>query len=178
MARTGMSIIALLAAGVALASSGEAQSEEYIVMGTPLVNIRTGPTMENAVVGRAEKGDVFTVTAAEGDWIEIEMFTSDHRYVHAASYVYPLSIDQLVPGHRMSLPESASTLQDVYRHIASARQRAQTEADEILPEAVDAERHGHLLRILEDRMILEVMHADGIQPALYADLVGRAESTE
>ena len=180
MTKLSFSITVALVAICALASSQEARSQEarsqeYIVMGTPLVNIRTGPSTEHIVIGRAKKGDIFRVAARDGDWIEIEMFTTDPRYVFSASYVYPLTSEDLVPEHRMALPDSLSVFYRMQRDIMVAKERARREASEIIPESVDEERHAYLRRIIEDRVILETFHIHGVQPALYTDLMDHAQ---
>lgn len=178
MAKSSSFIVAALVIAAVVGSSNEACSQEYIVMGTPLVNIRTGPSTEHVVVGHAEKGDIFTVEATDGDWIEIEMFTKDRRYVFSASYVYPLTSADLVPGHRMALSDSGRVLRRAYQDIMAAKARAEREASEIIPEPVNAERHAYLRRIIEDRVILETLHIHGIQPALYADLMKHAQKAK
>ncbi len=178
MVKSSSFIVAALVITAVVASSKEACSQEYVVMGTPMVNIRTGPSTEHVVVGRAEKGDIFRVAATDGDWIEIEMFTKDRRYVFSASYVYPLTSADLVPGHRMALSDSARVLRRAYQDIMAAKTRAQREASEIIPETANAERHAYLRRIIEDRVILETMHIHGIQPALYVDLMEHAQEAK
>jgi uncharacterized protein YgiM (DUF1202 family) len=103
--------------------------EEYIVMGTPLVNIRTGPGPDYSIIGRAEKGDIYKVVSTDGGWYKIEMFSGDHRYVVSESYVYDLTPAQIVSGHRLELPESDELSRSIYRSIAMAKDRAMKEAD-------------------------------------------------
>jgi hypothetical protein len=159
----------------ALGTTGVAWSQEYIVMGAPTVNIRTGPSTDHVVVGRAGKGDVFKLTGKDRGWLEIGMFSGAHRYVFAASYVYELTRVELVPGHRMALPESEDARRSIYRRLQQAKDRAKREADEIIPASVDAERNVTFRRIMEDRIVLEVMRDCGVQPALYDDLVSEGE---
>ena len=146
-------------------------AQEYIVMGTPKVNIRTGPSTEHFIIGRAEKGDIFRVVASEGHWVEIMMFSGDHRYVFAAEYVYPLTKSDLLPGHRMRLPDSEESRDAIRRDIQAAMARAAREAEEVIPASVDADRNETFRKIMEDQIILEVLHVHGFQPALYSDLM-------
>jgi hypothetical protein len=143
--------------------------QEYIVMGTPSVNIRTGPGTDHVIAGRAEKGDIYKVVSADGGWYKIEMFSGDYRYVVSESYVYDLTPAQLVSGHRMELPESEKVCRSIYRSIAMAKDRAMKEADEIIPASIDKERNTSFRKIMEDRIILEMCHIYGLQPALYDD---------
>ena len=52
--------------------------------------------------------------------------------------------------------------------------RAAREASEVIPPTLNLERHRFLKKILEDRILLEMFHIHGIQPALYGDLVAEA----
>jgi len=154
-----------------------AWGQEYVVMGAPTVNIRTGPSTDHVVIGRAGKGDVFRLIAKDGDWLEIGMFSGVHRYVFAGSYVYELTRAQLVPGHRMALPESENARRSMYQGLQRARDRAAREAEEVIPASVDGERNATFRRVMEDRIILEMMRDNGIQPALYDDLVSEGEKS-
>jgi len=175
MLKAGNSALVLILLTSMLAAAVGAWSQEYVVMGTPMVNIRTGPSTNHIIVGRAEKGDIFKVIGKRGDWLEIAMFTADHRYVFSAPYVYALQRATLVPGHRMELPDSEETKLSLYRSLQEAKNRAKREAEEIIPASVDAGRNANLRRIMEDRIILEVLHIHGFQPALYNDLVAEGE---
>lgn len=152
-----------------------ARGQEYIVMGTSRVNIRTGPSMDSMIIGRASKGDIFKLIEKKGNWLEINMFSGAPRYVFAASYVYDLTREMLVPGHRMALPEDETVRRLLYRRVQEARDRAKREADEVVPAPLDAERNISFRRIAEDRIIFEIMHSNGIQPALFDDLAAEGE---
>jgi hypothetical protein len=161
-----------------LVTAAGALSQEYIVMGTPMVNIRTGPSTDHVIVGRADKGDIFKVIGRDGDWLEIAMFTADHRYVFSASYVYPLTTADLVPGHRMELADfSEETRLSLYKSLQQAKGRAQREADEIIPASLDEERNSSFRRIMGDRIMLEMMHVYSFQPALHDDLVDEGQKS-
>ena len=151
--------------------AGTALCQDYIVMGTPLVNIRTGPGTEYVIVGRADKGDIFKVVGKAEGWYEIAMFSGDTRHVVAADYVYPLSQESLVPGHGMVLAEFGKDLYPVYLDIQAATKRAEQEAAELIPASVDDARHSNFRKVMEDRIILEVLHIHGLQPALYGELI-------
>lgn len=177
MMRARYGAVVLVFAGMLVTAAG-ALSQEYIVMGTPMVNIRTGPSTDHVIVGRAEKGDIFRVIKKNGDWLQIAMFTTDHRYVFSASYVYPLTTKDLVSGHRMELADYPDeTKRSLYRSLQQAKGRAQREADELIPTSIDEERNTNFRRTMEDRIILEMMHIYDFQPALFDDLVGEGEKS-
>jgi uncharacterized protein YgiM (DUF1202 family) len=176
MPKTGYAVV-LLVLLTTFGMTAVAWGQEYIVMGAPTVNIRTGPSTDHVIIGRAGKGDVFKLIAKDGDWLEIGMFSGVHRYVFAGSYVYELTRAQLVPGHRMTLPDSENARRSIYRGLQRARDRAEREAEEVIPASVDAQRNATFRRIMEDRIILEMMRDNGIQPALYDDLVSEGEKS-
>jgi hypothetical protein len=165
--------MAIALATAVLILSGSAWCQDYIVMGTPHVNIRTGPSTEHVIVGQAEKGDIFNVLDRDRGWYEIEMFSGDPRYVFAADYVYPLKPESLVPGHGMDLSEFRKDLKPIYADILKIKERARREACEVLPPSIDEARNANLRRIMEDCMILEVLHIHGLQPALYGEVIKR-----
>ena len=45
---------------------------------------------------------------------------------------------------------------------------------EIIPATLNRERYTVLKKILEDKILLEMFHIHGIQPALYPELVAEA----
>jgi uncharacterized protein YraI len=161
----------LLAAALGASS---AAAQDYVVMGTPLVNLRTGPSTDALVIGRAEKGDVFKVVGQSEEWYEIRMFSSEPRYVTKADFVYSLQAEELVEGHRMFLPSSTARCRSIFWDSEEGLDRAAREAAEVIPSTLNRERHTVLKRILEDRILLEMFHIHGIQPALYRDLLEEA----
>jgi len=169
-----IALIALLVAA-AVVQPSRALGQEYIVMGTPMVNIRTGPGEQYVVIGRAEKGDIFRLLGTEDGWHKIEMFSGEPRYVVAANFVYGLTEEQIVAGHRMRLPESDEECRSMYRSIQMAKDRAMREAEEIIPASVDKSRNLKFLKIMEDRIILELLHIYGLQTGMYNDLVAQEE---
>jgi hypothetical protein len=157
-----------------MAGTDATGAQDFVVMGTPLVNLRTAPSTSAMVIGRADKGDIFRVLGEVDGWYEIEMFSSEPRYVIKADFVYPLTKDQLVTGHRMEIPPSTSRARSIFWDTEAGLDRAAREAAEVIPVTLSRERHTVLKRILEDRVLLEMFHVHGVQPALYRDLVSEA----
>lgn len=162
---------ALLAAAGLLAVAGGVGAQEYVVMGTPHVNLRTGPGTDFVVVGKAQKGDVFPVTGETDGWWEIRLFSGEPRYVSKAVRVYPLAAGDVVPEHGLVLPESQTLCNSVFRSVLMGLDRAEREAEELLPRGVDAARHDALRRVLEDRILLEMFHIYGLQAPVFGALM-------
>lgn len=55
-------------------------------------NIRTGPSLEEKIVTKVDKGDSFTYTSTEGDWYKIELANGTTGYV--ANWVVDLSASE------------------------------------------------------------------------------------
>ncbi|MCD4681203.1 MAG: SH3 domain-containing protein, partial [Bacteroidales bacterium] len=108
--------IAMLTVSLLSISSMSAICQEYIVMGTPLVNIRTGTGTDSYIIARASKGDVFKVVRKQSGWYEIEMFTGERRYVVEANFVYPLTIADIQKRPDMDLP-SEIRCKSIYNSI-------------------------------------------------------------
>ena len=162
-------VLAAIAIGV-LVIPMCAWSKEYVVMISRNINIRTGPSTDRFVIGRAWKGDVFELVDETGNWYEILMFSGDYRYV-SKSWAARLTEEELLPGHHMALPSDGDKLNALYRDILHTRERAGREADEIIPPLENEKRNRTLRNILEDRHLLETMQMHSVQPALYCEIV-------
>jgi hypothetical protein len=168
--------IPLLASLVVFATARVTAQEsvpQYVVVSGSNVNIRTGPGVDRVVIGRADKGDLFVCTGQTEGWFEIRMFSDDARHI-SASHVYPLTREQIVPGHRLRLPASDATAQSLHVSVQQAIEQSETEASELLPVSVDTARHVTLRNVILDRLVLERFKAHGehgIQPAIYRALL-------
>jgi hypothetical protein len=157
-----------------LSAPAPASPQDYVVMGTPLVNLRTGPSTSAMVIGRAQKGDIFRVVGETEGWYEVLLFSGEPRFVVKADFVYPLLQDSLVEGHDMILPTSTARARSIFWDTESGLDRAAREASEVIPVHFNRERHTVLKKIFEDRILLEMFHIHGLQPALYGELVATA----
>ena len=161
---------ALLVAGLLSVGHG-LEAQEYVVMGTPHVNVRTGPGTGFVVVGMAEKGDLFEVAGETDGWWEIRMFSGDTRFVSKSVRVYPLTSAEIVPGHGLRIPDAEERCRSIRRSVQMGLERARREAEELLPPEVDGPRHDVLRRVLEDRILLEMFHIYGLQPPVFDQLM-------
>ena len=174
-ARSLFSVIGFLMA-CWLSGAEALAAQDYIVMGTPLVNIRTGPSTASMVVERADKGDIYEVLGEEDGWYKIRMFSADPRYVNNADFIYPVARDSLVAGHEMILPTSTARIRSVFWDTEAGLDRAAREATEVIPVTLNRDRHTYLRNVLEDRILLQMFHIHGMQPALYGELVAAARA--
>jgi len=174
MSSPKLAMFAAILLGPALPLTASASPQDYVVMGTPLVNLRTGPSTNAMVIGRAEKGDIFKVLGQTEDWYQILMFSGEVRYVTRSSFVYPLNADGIKEGHQMLLPASTARCRSVFWDTEKGLDRAAREAMEIIPPSMNLKRYTAFKKILEDRILLEMFHIHGVQPALYRTLVSQA----
>jgi SH3-like domain-containing protein len=56
--------------------------EKTVITRTDMVNIRSGPGTQNAIVFKAEKGVPFRVLQQKGDWINIESGNGNKGWIH------------------------------------------------------------------------------------------------
>jgi len=56
--------------------------EKTVITRTDMVNMRSGPGTQNAIVFKAEKGVPFRVLEQKGDWIHIESSDGDKGWIH------------------------------------------------------------------------------------------------
>ena len=174
MFKSLLSQSAVLLMAAILPCSAKAAPQDYVVMGTPLVNLRTGPSTNAMVIGRAEKGDIFKVLGQTEEWYEILMFSGEPRYVTKSNFVYPLEEAGLIEGHRMTLPTSTARSRSIFWDTEKGLDRAAREALEVIPATLNRERYTVFKKILEDKILLEMFHIHGLQPALYRELVAEA----
>ena len=141
----------------------EAGRNEYIQVAADNVNIRTAPTTNSEIVGKAQKGDIFEMEERKGSWYRIHMFSGESRWVHA-SLAKPIWFEP-------SVPDEVSVRQDIYQGWVRAATQAQREADEEYPPEKDLARNLRLSQLLQDRYKLDLMHDFGVQPPIYRRIV-------
>ncbi len=139
---------------------------DFVVLSHFDVNVRTGPGVDQIIVGRAQKGTLFPFVAQTGDWYEIQLFSGVLRYV-SRSLAYYLTPDQIIPGHRLELPANEDSVRALISATRVEKGRAAREAEALLPSSLDAERHATLRRLLVDRNLLQLFEDRSIQPAVY-----------
>ena len=162
-------LVTILLTGLSL----PALTGEYVVLLRSGVNLRTQPQRDAIVIGEASKGSIFLFHAEAGDWLVIEMFSGEKRFV---SKSYAARISTVVPQHHYRLPDEMSVRRELCRRIRKAEARAMREAAEIVPATLDADKHHHYLAILTDRYILKAFHNAEVHPGLYNDLMAEARA--
>lgn len=142
---------------------------DYVVLIQSGVNIRTAPDTSSIVVGEASKGQLYHYSGEQGDWHEVTMFTGEKRYISKALSA-ALDEDHILPGHNLHVTVPHEVSRAMRLKITRARERAEREAEEIVPAGLDGDRNARYRAILEDRYTMRVFRNHRIQPALYGQL--------
>jgi len=117
------------------------------------IKVRVLPEIESIIVHKALKGDIFKFVSENGNWIEIEMFSGDSRYIHNSQ------VEILTRG--VSAPFSKDVCPKFKERLEKAKERSIAESDYI---------HQN---ILFDRYVLDIFHEFGLQPVVYQIVLDR-----
>lgn len=115
--------------------------------GTADIRVRVLPETESRIVAEAFEGDIFKYKSEDNDWIEIEMFSGDSRYIHNSL------VEVLTRG--ISAPFSRDICTKLVKSLEEAKIKTFSEANNIFQ------------NILLDRYYLEIFHEFNLQPAIY-----------
>ena len=140
---------------------------QFVRVTSEFANIRLIPDTESIIIGKAFENDVFGYEGEENDWIKINMFSGDNRYIH-----YNLV---KVINYGISAPFSNDICQSLTKRLEEAEDRSLVESDNRYPlsNGENMEKNNEYQRILLDRYILEVFHEYDLQPVVYQIAVTR-----
>ena len=130
-------------------------SSQFVQVSSGIADIRVKvlPETESRIVCKALEGDIFKYISEEDDWIEIEMFSGDSRYIHRSQ------VEVLTRG--VSAPFSDNVCPQLKKRLEEAKERSLSEQDNVFQ------------NILLDRYILEIFHEFNLQPVVYQIVVNR-----
>jgi len=117
------------------------------------IKVRVLPETESIMVGEAFKDDIFKYISEENDWIEIEMFSGDARYIHRSL------VEILTRG--VSAPFSDDICLKLMERLEEAKERSLTESD------------AKSQNVLFDRYVLDIFHEYGLQPVVFKIAINR-----
>ena len=145
-------------------------AQDYVVTRSKRVNIRTAPSTQSYVVGKAMKGDIYEMVGEDGEWYVIKLFSENPRYINKCCSVKlkgPLT-------ERLDLPDSEERCKSIYTSIQALKFRARREATELIPPTVDERLNMNMQHILEDMHILNLFTIYSLNPAIYSMLINKA----
>ena len=142
-------------------------SAENVRVTSEYANIRSMPDTESIIIGEALENDIFGYEGEEDDWIKINMFSGEHRYIHS-------SLAKVI-NYGISTPFSNDICQNLMEELEEAEDRSLIESDNEYPliNSKNIEKNNEYQRMLLDRYILEVFHKHDLQPVIYQIAIAR-----
>ena len=140
---------------------------QFVRVTSEFANIRLMSDTESIIIGKAFENDVFGYEGQENDWIKINMFSGEHRYIfHNLVKVINYGI---------SAPFSNDICQSLTKRLEEAEDRSLVESDNKYPlsNSENMKKNNEYQRILLDRYILEIFHEFDLQPVIYQIAVTR-----
>ena len=128
-------------------------SAQFVRVISDFANIRVTPNPDSKIVGEAFKGDIFKYINEENDWIEIEMFSGDARYIHRSLVT--------VFVHGLSAPFSNDICPQLMERLKQVKEKSLIESDD------------KSQNILLDSYIIEIFHEFNLQPVIYLIALNR-----
>jgi len=140
---------------------------QFVRVTSEFANIRLMPDTESIIIGKAFENDIFGYEGEENDWIKINMFSSEHRYIHH-------NLVKVI-NYGISAPFSNDICQSLMKRLEEAEDRSLVESDNKYPltNSENTEKNNEYQRMLLDRYILEVFHEYDLQPVVYQIAIAR-----
>jgi hypothetical protein len=134
---------------------------QFVRVTSEFANIRLIPDTESIIIGKAFENDIFGYEGEENDWIKINMFSGEHRYVHH-SLVKVIS-------YGISASFSNDICQSLTKSLEEAEDRSLVESDNKYPlsNSENMKKNNEYKKMLFDRYILEIFHEFDLQPVIY-----------
>jgi hypothetical protein len=139
------------------------EREYYIIITDEQGDIHVAPDPAAPIVAHAYLGDVFHVRGVQKQWYDIQLLSKAHWYLHR-------SHAQKKRTYKFTLPANVNVRHTIFNAIVAAEAHAHQEAMHapwfVTTPAGNGADHEEIIPInddlLEDRYVLEVMHAFGI----------------
>ena len=139
------------------------EEDYYIVMTDEQGDIHVEPDHASPIVAHAYLGDVFDVRGVQNQWYEIQLLSLAHWYIHR-------SHARKKRTYKLTLPVNVDMRHTIFNAIIEAETRARQEATHTPLLVTTSVENGSGSEdvapmeddLLEDRYVLEVIHAFGI----------------
>ena len=139
------------------------EEDYYIVMTDEQGDIHVAPDHASPIVAHAYLGDVFNVRDLQNQWYEIQLLSLAHWYIHR-------SHARKKRTYKLMLPTNVEVRHTIFNAIVEAETRAHQEAAHSPLLVTTSVENGSGSEdvapmdeaLLEDRYLLEVIHAFGI----------------
>lgn len=136
-------------------------SAKYVRVTSEFANIRLMPDTKSIIIGKASENDIFGYEGEENDWVKINMFSGEHRYIHH-NLVKVINYDIPAPFSNYICPY-------LMKRLEEAEDKSLVESDNKYPlgNSENVEKNIEYQRILLDRYILEIFHEFDLQSVVY-----------
>jgi len=140
---------------------------KFVRVTSEFANIRLMPDTESIVIGQAIKNDIFEYEGQENDWIKINMFSEDHRYIHQ-------SLVKVI-NYAISVPFSNDICKNFMKRLDEIKNKSFMEAGNKFPltNSENIGKNNDYQKMIFDRYILEVFHEYNLQPVVYQIAIAR-----
>lgn len=142
-------------------------SAKFVRVTSELADIQILPDKTSIIIGEAFKNDIFEFIGEDNEWIKINIFSGEYRYIHQ-SFVQVLE-------YGISAPFSDDLCPLLMQGLVDAEDKSLAEANDKYPitNGENVEKNIEYERILLDRYKLKIFHEFDLQPIIYQIAVTR-----
>ena len=142
-------------------------SAKFVRVTLEFANIRLMPDTESITIGKAFENDIFEYEGEENDWIKINMFSGEHRYIHR-------SLVKVID-YGISASFSNNICQRLMKRLEEVEDKSLAESNNSYPlsNSENMEKNIEYQRMLLDRYILDIFHEFDLQPVIFQIAVTR-----
>lgn len=142
-------------------------SAKFVRVTSELADIQILPDKTSIIIGEAFKNDIFEFIGEDNEWIKINIFSGEYRYIHQ-SFVQVLE-------YGISAPFSDDLCPLLMQRLVDAEDKSLAEANDKYPitNGENVEKNIKYERILLDRYKLKIFHEFDLQPIIYKIAVTR-----
>jgi len=140
---------------------------KFVRVTSEFANIRLMPNTESITISKAFENDIFGYEGEENDWIKINMFSGEHRYIHH-------NLVKVI-NYGITATFSNDICQSLTKRLEMAEDRSMVESDNRYPlsNSEDMKKNIEYQRTLLDRYILDIFHEFDLQPVIYQIAITR-----
>jgi len=142
-------------------------SAKFVKVTSELADIQILPDKTSIIIGEVFKNDIFEFIGEESEWIKINLFSGEYRYIHQ-NFVQVLE-------YGISAPFSDDLCHLLMQKLVDAEDKSLSEANDKYPitNGGNVEKNTEYERILLDRYKLKIFHEFDLQPVIYQIAVTR-----
>ena len=142
-------------------------STQFVQVTSEYANIRPMPNTDSIIICEAFENDIFEYVGEDDDWVKIDMFSGELRYIHH-------SLIEVINGD-ISISFSIDGCQNLMKKFKEAEERSVLVSNHKYPStnSENEEKKLEFQKILLDRYIMEVFQEYNLQPAAYNTILSK-----